>query len=423
MKAKRPVLKLKNQKTSMKISYGWKICILLFFSTTINYLDRHVLSILAPELQQLYQWSEIEYSYIVMAFQVSYGLGVVLTGKLLDKFGTKWIFAIGVALWSAAGMGHAFAKGALGFGIARFSLGLGESVNFPASVKTVAELFPPSQKAFATGFFNAGSNIGAIVAPLLIPFIAYKFGWQWAFILTGALGFIWLFFWVITYKPPVKSPKANIVATTPLNWKQVVLKKEVLTICLVRFISDPTWWFLLYWLPKFLNETKAVSTGALGWPLVTVYVLADIGSLAGGYYSSHLIKKGKDVYGARKQALLICALIALLLCGVGFTNNLWTAVVLIGIGAAAHCGWTANIFATITDLFPSNEVGTVMGVATLSAVSGGIVLSLLTGQILTLTGGYGGIFMMISFTYLIGYFLLTRLIPKIKINQPQEDGL
>ncbi|MNJ95487.1 Hexuronate transporter [compost metagenome] len=416
----------------MKISYGWKICILLFFSTTINYLDRHVLSILAPELQHLYNWSEVEYSYIVTAFQVSYGLGVVLSGKLLDKFGTKWIFAIGVALWSAAGMAHAFAKGAIGFGLARFSLGLGESVNFPASVKTVAELFPASQRAFATGFFNAGSNIGAIVAPLLIPFIAYKFGWQWAFILTGALGFIWMFFWIITYKKPIQTPEPASAqnpeerpeqnpqrnqATTLKSWKQVVFKKEVLTICLVRFISDPTWWFLLYWLPKFLNETKAVSTGSLGWPLVTVYVLADIGSLAGGAYSSYLIRKGKGVYGARKQALLVCALIGLLLCGVGFADNLWMAVVLIGLGAAAHCGWTANIFATITDVFPKGEVGTVMGVATLSAVSGGIVLSLLTGRILALTGSYSSIFMMVGCTYLLGYFLLTRLIPAIKTNQ------
>jgi ACS family hexuronate transporter-like MFS transporter len=401
----------------MKISYGWKICILLFFSTTINYLDRHVLSILAPELQQLYHWSEVEYSYIVTAFQVSYGLGVVLTGKLLDKFGTKWIFGIAVALWSAAGMAHTFAKGAIGFSVARFSLGLGESVNFPASVKTVAELFPASQRAFATGFFNAGSNIGAIVAPLLIPFIAYKFGWQWAFILTGALGFIWVFFWLITYKTPVQTQLIKTALPAAKSWKQVVLKKEVLTICLVRFISDPTWWFLLYWLPKFLNETKAVSTGSLGWPLVTVYVLADIGSLAGGAYSSHLIKRGKGVYTSRKQALLVCALIALLLCAVGFTDNLWMAVSLIGLGAAAHCGWTANIFATITDIFPKDEVGTVMGVATLSAVSGGIVLSLFTGQILALTGGYSSIFMIVGCTYLLGYTLLTRLIPEIKTNQ------
>lgn len=388
-----------------------------------------MLSILAPELQHLYRWSEVDYSYIVMAFQVSYGLGVVLTGKLLDKFGTKWIFAIGVALWSVAGMAHAFAKGAIGFGIARFTLGLGESVNFPASVKTVAELFPAAQRAFATGFFNAGSNIGAIVAPLLIPFIAYRFGWQWAFILTGSLGFIWMFFWIITYKKPVQTvvevpleaslqtPQTNQEIIIPKTWKQVILKKEVLTICLVRFISDPTWWFLLYWLPKFLNETKAVSTGSLGWPLVTVYVLADIGSLAGGAYSSYLIKKGKGVYLARKQALLVCALIGLLLCGVGFIDNLWMAVVLIGLGAAAHCGWTANIFATITDVFPKEEVGTVMGVATLSAVSGGIVLSLITGRILALTDSYSSIFLIVGCTYLIGYILLTRLIPAIKTNQ------
>lgn len=381
-----------------------------------------MLSILAPELQKLYNWSEVEYSYIVTAFQVSYGLGVVLTGKLLDKFGTKWVFAIGVALWSIAGMAHAFAKGAIGFGVARFSLGFGESVNFPASVKTVAELFPPKEKAFATGFFNAGSNIGAIVAPLLIPFIAYKYGWQWAFIMTGALGFIWLFFWLFIYKKPqeIVTIPEQVNLSKPKNWKQVVFKKEVLVICLVRFISDPTWWFLLYWLPKFLNETKAVSTSSLGWPLVAVYLLADVGSLAGGAYSSFLIKKGKAVTTARRQALLVCASLALLLCGVGFTNNLWLAILLIGLGAAAHCGWTANLFATITDIFPTNEVGTVMGVATLSAVSGGIVLSLLTGKILAITHSYSSIFIVIGCTYLIGYFLLTKLISSTKKNKTHE---
>ena len=401
----------------MKISYGWKICILLFFSTTINYLDRHVLSILAPQLQSLYHWTEVEYSYIVTSFQVSYGLGVVLTGKLLDKYGTKWIFAIAVFLWSVAGMTHAFARSAFSFSVARFGLGIGESVNFPASVKTVAELFPASQRAFATGFFNAGSNIGAIIAPLLIPFIALRYGWEWAFILTGALGFIWVIFWLLIYKKPKQEIKIATVALKNKSWKEVVFRKETLTICLVRFISDPTWWFLLYWLPKFLNETKAVSTASLGWPLIVVYLMADAGSIAGGSYSSYLVKKGKRIYPSRKLTLLICALIALLLSAVGFTDQLWTAVILIGLGAAAHCGWTANIFALITDMYPTEEVGTVMGVATLSAVSGGIVLSLLTGRILAYTGGYSYIFIMVSCTYLIGYFILTRFIPEIKSTQ------
>lgn len=402
----------------MKISYGWKICILLFFSTTINYLDRHVLSILAPELQSLYHWTEVDYSYIVTAFQVSYGLGVVLTGKLLDKFGTKWIFAIAVSLWSLAGMAHAFARTAFSFSVARFGLGIGESVNFPASVKTVAELFPASQRSFATGFFNAGSNIGAIIAPLLIPFIALRYGWQWAFILTGALGFIWVICWLLIYKKPEQNLKtARISSPKNKSWRQVIGKKETLTICLVRFISDPTWWFLLYWLPKFLHETKAVSTTSLGWPLIVVYLMADAGSLAGGSYSSYLIKKGKGIYPSRKLTLLICALLALLLSAVGFTDQLWLAVVLIGLGAAAHCGWTANIFALITDIYPTEEVGTVMGVATLSAVSGGIVLSLLTGRILAYTGGYSYIFIMVGCTYMIGYFILTRFIPEIKTTQ------
>ena len=402
----------------MKISYGWKICILLFFGTTINYLDRHVLSILAPELQNLYQWTEVEYSYIVTAFQVSYGIGVVVTGKLLDKFGTKWIFAIAVTLWSVAGMTHAFARSAFSFGAARFGLGIGESANFPASVKTVAELFPASERAFATGFFNAGSNVGAIIAPLLIPFIAIRYGWQMAFIITGALGFIWVIFWLLIYKKPKQ--ELSVKTSAPArkkSWKQIVFRRETLTICLVRFISDPTWWFLLYWLPKFLNETKAVSIGALGLPLIVVYVMADVGSLAGGSYSSYLIKKGKEIYPSRKLALLICALIAMLLSVVGFTDNLWTAVILIGLGAAAHCGWTANIFALITDIFPAEEVGTVMGVATLSAVSGGIVLSLLTGRILALTGGYSSIFIIVGCTYIVGYLILTKLIPEIKSTQ------
>lgn len=406
-------------------NYRWRICALLFFATTINYLDRHVLSILAPELQTAYGWSEVDYGYIVTSFQAAYGIGVILTGHLLDKFGVRLIYSIAIAVWSIAGMGHALARSAISFAIARFTLGLGESANFPAAIKTVAEWFPRKERALATGIFNAGSNIGAIVSPLLVPVIALNYGWQWAFILTGAVGFIWLIFWLTTYRKPEKNPKLSKEeyqyiqsdgeeTTEKLSWGEVIFRREVLTICIARFLTDPVWWFLLYWLPKFLNNNHGITLTDVGLPLIAIYVFADVGSIGGGWLSSRLLQTGYSLNKARKTALLICAVGVVPIIFASQTANLWTSVALISLATASHCGWMANVYTLISDLFPKKAVASVVGVSTFSAVLGSMFVATAVGFILEATGSYFVIFFIAGFMYLLAWLVIKIGIPNIK---------
>ncbi|MFK5974422.1 MAG: MFS transporter [Flavobacteriaceae bacterium] len=405
--------------------YRWRICALLFFATTINYLDRHVLSILAPQLQADYGWSEIDYGYIVTAFQAAYGIGVIVTGRLLDRFGSRLIFSIAITVWSIAGMAHAFARSAFSFGIARFMLGLGESANFPASIKIVAEWFPKKERALAIGIFNAGSNIGAIISPLLVPWIAIAYGWQMAFILTGGIGFIWLIFWLLTYKKPKEHSKISRSelayiesdqqeTTQKLGWGQVIFRKEVLIICLARFLTDPVWWFLLYWLPKFLNNNHGITMTDVGLPLVAIYLSADVGSIAGGWLSSHLIKNGMPLDKARKLTLLICAFGVVPIIFASQTDSLWTCVALISLATASHCGWMANVYTLISDIVPKNAVASVVGVSTFSAVLGSMFVATGVGFVLEATQSYFLIFLIAGFMYVLAWIILRLGIPKIK---------
>jgi len=417
---------------TLKNNYRWRICALLFFATTINYLDRHVISILAPELQGLYGWTEIEYGYIVTAFQAAYGIGVVLVGRLLDKFGTRIVFALGIALWSLAGMGHALARSALSFGIARFGLGLGESVNFPAAIKTVAEWFPKKERALAAGIFNAGSNIGAIVSPLVIPWIALSYGWQWAFISTGAIGFVWLIFWLGIYKKPqhhssvsdeelahIESDQEEDVEQ--VGWGKVIFRKETLIICLARLITDPVWWFLLYWLPKFLNANHGITLKDVGLPLITIYLMADVGSIVGGWMSSRFMMNGMHVDRARKLAMLICAICVVPIIFASQTASLWVSVALISLATASHCGWMANMYTIISDIFPKKAVGSVVGVSTFSAVIGSMFVATFVGFILEITGSYFIIFLTAGFQYLIAWLIIYFGIPEIKTVNIKGD--
>ena len=321
---------------------------MLFFATTSNYLDRLVISILAPQLQSNYGWSEVDYGYIVTAFQAAYGLGVIFTGRLLDRFGVRIIYSIAIVVWSMAGMAHAMARSAFSFGVARFTLGLGESANFPAAIKTVAEWFPKKERALATGIFNAGSNVGAIVSPLLVPWIALQFGWQWAFILTGAIGFIWLVFWMISYRKPAEHPKLSKNefdyiesdqkddTTQKLSWSQVIFRKEVLVISFARFLTDPVWWFLLYWLPKFLYNNHGITLTDVGLPLIAIYLFADFGSIAGGWLSSRFISTGMSLDRARKLTMLICAVCVVPVFFASQTSSMWVSVALISLAAASQ---------------------------------------------------------------------------------------
>ncbi|HEY3056087.1 MAG TPA: MFS transporter, partial [Thermoanaerobaculia bacterium] len=296
----------------------WIICALLFLATTINYIDRQVLGILAPTLQHDIGWNEVQYGYIVTAFQAAYAIGLLIVGRVLDVVGTKLGFAFALIFWSFAAMAHALARTPLGFAFARFGLGLGEAGNFPAAIKTVAEWFPKRERAFATGVFNSGSNVGAIVAPAIVPWIALTLGWQWAFIITGAIGFAWLILWWLLYETPERHPRLTASelsyirsdpqeAVTKISWVRLAALRQTWAFAIGKFMTDPIWWFYLYWIPKFLNEKHGLTLSKLGPPLITIYVVADIGSIGGGWLSSRLIKSGWTINAARKSAMLVCA--------------------------------------------------------------------------------------------------------------------
>ena len=403
----------------------WWICALLFFATTINYIDRQVFAILAPQLQTEIGWSEIEYGYIVTAFQLSYAIGLLLVGKLIDFLGTKKGFILSIIVWSLAAMAHALARTPVGFGVARLALGIGESGNFPAAIKTISEWFPRKERALATGIFNSGSNIGAIVAPLLVPIIALNFGWQAAFIITGLLGFIWLFFWLRLMKRPEEHPGINaaeldlIKADTEENlekptsiWK-IIRTRKVWAIAIGKFLTDPIWWFFLYWLPKFLNTTYGLKLDKIGLPLIVAYLIADVGSIGGGWLSSHFLKMGWSINAARKTTLLICAILVVPIYWASGIDDLWPAVILIGLGMAAHTGWSANMYTLATDFFPKKDMGTVVGFIGMAGAVGGMLMASATGHLLEATGSYKILFVIAASMYGIALIIIHLLVPNI----------
>ena len=403
----------------------WWICALLFFATTINYIDRQVFAILAPQLQTEIGWSEIEYGYIVTAFQLSYAIGLLLVGKLIDFLGTKKGFILSIIVWSLAAMAHALARTPVGFGMARLALGIGESGNFPAAIKTISEWFPRKERALATGIFNSGSNIGAIVAPLLVPIIALNFGWQAAFIITGFLGFIWLFFWLRLMKCPEEHPGINaaeldlIKADTEENlekptsiWK-IIRTRKVWAIAIGKFLTDPIWWFFLYWLPKFLNTTYGLKLDKIGLPLIVAYLIADVGSIGGGWLSSHFLKMGWSINAARKTTLLICAILVVPIYWASGIDDLWPAVILIGLGMAAHTGWSANMYTLATDFFPKKDMGTVVGFIGMAGAVGGMLMASATGHLLEATGSYKILFVIAASMYGIALIIIHLLVPNI----------
>ena len=398
---------------------------MLFFATTINYIDRQVFAILAPQLQTEIGWSEIEYGYIVTAFQLSYAIGLLMVGKLIDFLGAKKGFILSIIVWSLAAMAHALARTPVGFGMARLALGIGESGNFPAAIKTISEWFPRKERALATGIFNSGSNIGAIVAPLLVPIIALNFGWQAAFIITGLLGFIWLFFWLRLMNSPEDHPGINaaeldlIKADTEENlekptsiWK-IIRTRKVWAIAIGKFLTDPIWWFFLYWLPKFLNTTYGLKLDKIGLPLIVAYLIADVGSIGGGWLSSHFLKMGWSINAARKTTLLICAILVVPIYWASGIDDLWPAVILIGLGMAAHTGWSANMYTLATDFFPKKDMGTVVGFIGMAGAVGGMLMASATGHLLEATGSYKILFVIAASMYGIALIIIHLLVPNI----------
>lgn len=407
-------------------NYRWRICGLLFFATTINYIDRQVISILAPELQEIFNWTEKDYGYIIMCFQIAYALGLLFTGRFLDKFGVKIGYSLAILVWSLAAGAHALASSVIGFAAARFGLALGESANFPAAIKAVSEWFPKKERALATGIFNSGSTIGAILAPLLIPFLAIHFGWKSAFIVTGLLGIIWLLFWIPFYKSPKQAVNLSKEELEHIEsdqepenkvsipWAKLLTYKQTIGICLGRFVTDPIWWFFLYWLPKYLNTQHGLDIQGMGLPLIIIYTVSSVGGIGGGWLSSYFIKKGKSIDFARKTTILIVALLVVPIFSLSYFSNLWLAIILISFAAAAHQGWASNIFTVVSDIYPKNAVGSVTGLAGFAGALGGIIFSPLVGFILEYTQSYYIVFAIASCAYLLAWLFLKIFIKKIE---------
>ncbi len=423
--------------------YRWTICSLVFFATTINYLDRAVISLLKPYLATAFSWSKVEevanYANIEIAFKIAYAVGMLFAGRLIDKLGTKIGYAIATGLWSVAAVIHALATGTTGFSLARVFLGVTEAGNFPAAIKATAEWFPKKERALATGIFNSGSNIGAIIAPLTVPLIAEKMGWQWAFILTGAIGFIWLIFWFVFYEVPNKQKRlsqeeydyihsdiedAVEEKKAAVSWFKLLNYKQTWAFAVGKFLTDPIWWFYLFWLPDFLGKQYGLKGTDIALPVALVYVISSIGSIGGGYIPMKFINRGWPVFKARKTSMLIYALcvfpiiFAQLLGGI----DMWLAVLVIGLAAAAHQAWSANIFTTVSDMFPKSATASVTGIGGMFGGLGGILLSLLVQKkmfvyyesINQIQTGYYIMFFICAGAYLSAWLIMHFLVPKMK---------
>jgi ACS family hexuronate transporter-like MFS transporter len=408
--------------------YRWYIVALLFFATTINYVDRAVLGVLAPTLRTEIGWTDQEYGYISAAFTLAYAIGFLFAGWFIDKIGTRFGYTVYLTIWSLAAAAHALAKSVSGFSIARFALGIGESGNFPAAIKTVAEWFPKKERALATGIFNAGSNVGAIVAPLVVPWLALNWGWQSAFIITGLAGLIWIAFWFPVYHKPAEHPKLSKTeldhiqsdppdTATKIPWLRLLSFKQTWAFSIGKFLTDAIWWFYLFWFPLFMNDRFGVDLKTIGIPMITVYLLADVGSVAGGWFSSALLKRNWTVNGARKIAMLVCAILILPVAIAPHVSGQWIAVILIGVAAAAHQGFSANIFTTASDMFPRKAVGSVVGIGGFAGAIGGFFMNLGAGWLKQNTGSYEIMFAIAGVVYLIALLIMHLLVPKLEPAQ------
>ncbi|HVR27580.1 MAG TPA: MFS transporter [Candidatus Polarisedimenticolia bacterium] len=405
-------------------NFRWVICGLLFFGVTKNYMDRQVLGVLKGPLQHEFGWNEIDYGNLVFAFQAAYALGMIFVGRLIDRFGTRIGYATAMVFWSLASMGHAIAFSLPSFVAARAALGFGEAGVFPASIKCVAEWFPRKERALATGIFNAGTNIGAIVTPLIVPWIAVHLGWRWAFLLTGALGFAWLILWLWLYRTPKQHPyctsgERKYIQSDPvaqagkIKWSQLLPHRQMWAFAAGKFMIDPIWWFYLFWIPDYLQRTHGLHLTQIGLPILVIYVISDLGSIAGGWFSSSLIRRGVSVNAARKWAMLLCALCVLPVACVYRLSGLWPATVLIGLAAAGHQGFSANLFTLSSDLFPSRAVASVVGIGGMAGAIGGMLIAEIVGHVLQWTGSYMVPFFIAASAYLMALLFIHLLSPKL----------
>jgi ACS family hexuronate transporter-like MFS transporter len=403
----------------------WGICALLFFATTINYVDRSVLGILAPTLRSEIGWTDGDYGRISAAFTLAYAIGFLFAGPLIDRVGTRVGYALYLIVWSMAAAAHALVATPLGFGAARFALGLGESGNFPAAIKTVAEWFPRRERAFATGVFNAGSNIGVVVAPLVVPWLALNWSWRVAFAATGLIGLVWVLFWWPLYRRPEDHPRLGPdelrhIESDPaepditISWFELLRHRQSWAFATGKFLTDSVWWFYLFWFPLFMADTFGFDLRNIGLPLVTVYLLADVGSVAGGWLSSRLLRQGWTPNAARKTAMLVCALFILPVAMAPRVENAWIAVWLVGIAAAAHQGFSANIFTIASDMFPKGTVGSVVDFGGFAGAMGGFLMNLGAGWFRENQGNYVSMFMIAGVAYLIAIAAIHLLAPRLE---------
>jgi MFS transporter, ACS family, hexuronate transporter len=424
--------------------YRWTICSLVFFATTINYLDRQVISLIVEDyLTPEFHWSETDYANITVAFQVSYAFAMFFVGRLIDKLGTKLGYAMSLLFWSIAAIGHSLIRSTFGFVIARSALGITEAGNFPAAIKTTAEWFPKKERALATGIFNSGSNIGAIIAPLTVPFIAKEWGWRAAFVVTGAIGLIWLIFWFWLYEVPKRQKRlgkgefdyihsdsdgiVDIAAageeTKKISWTRLLAFRQTWAFAVGKFLTDGIWWFYLFWLPKFLKAEFGLAKGDIAIPVALVYVIASVGSIFGGWLPMRFINKGQPVFKARKNSMLIYAACALPVISAQLFGeySMWLAVMIIGFAAAAHQAWSANIFTTVSDMFPNSAVGSVTGIGGMAGGIGGIFVSKAAGFLFDhykalghIQTGYLIMFIICGVAYLAAWFIMHLFVPKMK---------
>ena len=404
--------------------FRWVICALLFFGVTKNYMDRQVLGVLKGTLQHDFGWNDIDYGNLVFAFQAAYAMGMIFVGRLIDRLGTRIGYAVAMVFWSLASMGHAIANSLVGFMIARCALGFGEAGVFPASIKCVAEWFPKKERALATGIFNAGTNIGAIITPLVVPWIVVHWGWRWAFLCTGSLGFAWLILWLLLYRKPQEhsfctdSEREYIQSDGEIShgktrWAQLLPHKQTWAFAAGKFMIDPIWWFYLFWIPDYLQREHGLHLTQIGLPILVIYVISDVGSVAGGWLSSTLIRRGFSVNAARKCAMFLCALSVLPIAAVYRISGLWPATLVIGLAAAGHQGFSANLFTLASDLFPSRAVASVVGIGGMAGAVGGMLIAEIVGHVLQWTGSYAVPFFIAASAYLVALLFIQLLSPAL----------
>ena len=441
--------------------YRWTICALLFFATTVNYLDRQVLSLLKPELEELYGWSNTDYANITAIFQFVYAISMLFAGRFVDKLGTKWGYGWAIIIWSVGAIIHAysitigetiiaglgwlgitaFSASILGFMFSRAVLAFGEAGNFPAAIKATAEYFPKKERAFATGIFNSGANIGAVLAPLTVPWIAKHWGWEMAFIAVGVIGFLWLIFWLVFYESPEKqkrlsaeelayinSDEAEKTGTTDgtekVSWFKLLTFPQTWSFAIGKFMTDGVWWFFLFWLPAYLKDQYNMMGEDIMLPLAVLYSMTMIGSVGGGYFPTYFMNKGYAPYDGRMRAMLVIAVIPLVVLAAQPLGSIsyWLPVLLIGVGASAHQAWSANIFTTVSDMFPKKAVASVVGIGGMAGGLGGVVINKLGGALFDhyealghIETGYTIMFAICAVMYLLAWTVMKSLVPKMKL--------